>query len=130
MDVLMKMLSSSQYFADILVRDPELFRWLTASDALIRPRTKEILRAEVERTMRLFQKPERKMDGLRRLYRRETLRIGARDVLGEADLATVTRELSHLADVLIDASCQIAQQQMCDRIGKVGRQRIELQFRY
>ncbi len=115
MDVLMKMLSSSQYFADILVRDPELFRWLTASDALVRPRTKEALRAEVERTMRLFQKPERTLDGLRRLYRREILRIGARDVLGEADLATVTLELSHLADVLIDASCRIAQQQMSER---------------
>jgi glutamate-ammonia-ligase adenylyltransferase len=115
MDVLMRMLSGSQYFADILVRDPELFRWLTASDALVQPRTKEVLRAEVERAMRVFQKPEKKLDSLRRLYRREILRIGARDLLGEADLATVTRELSHLADVLVEASCIIAQQQLRER---------------
>lgn len=115
MEVVMQTLSSSQYFADILVRDPELFRWLTASDALVHPRTKAFLRAEADRAMRVFQKPERKLDSLRRLYRREILRIGVRDVLGEADLATVTQELSHLADVLVDASCHIAHQQLSAR---------------
>lgn len=115
MDVLMKMLSSSQYFADILVRDPELFRWITSSDALVKPRSKEFFREEVQRTMRVFQKPEKKLDALRRLYRREILRIGARDILGEADLATVTEELSHLADALVEAACDIARLQLSAR---------------
>lgn len=115
MDVLIKILSSSQYFADILVRDPELFRWLTASDALVKPRSKEFLRDEVQRAINMFQKPERKLDSLKRLYRREILRIGARDILGEAQLQTLTEELSHLADVLVDASCAIAFQQMSSR---------------
>jgi glutamate-ammonia-ligase adenylyltransferase len=114
-DVLIRMLSSSQYFADILVRDPELFRWLTASDSLIRQRTKDFLREEVERSLKLFQKPERKLNALKRLYRREILRIGARDILGEANLQTLTEELSHLADVLVDASCTIAHQQLAER---------------
>lgn len=111
-DVLIKLLSYSRYFADILVRDPELFRWLTASDSLIKPRTGEFLLDETARAMRIFQKPERKLDSLRRMYRREILRIGARDILGEADLQTLTEELSHLADVLVDASCSIAHQQL------------------
>ncbi|MBX2991462.1 MAG: hypothetical protein KF749_09850 [Bacteroidetes bacterium] len=111
-DVLMKMLSYSRYFADILVRDPELFRWLTASDSLLKPRSGEFLREETVRAMRIFQKPERKLDSLRRMYRREILRIGARDILGEADLQTLTEELSRLADALVDASCSIAHQQL------------------
>lgn len=115
MEVLVKMLSSSQYFADILVRDPEVFRWLTASDSLTRPRKREDVQAEVERAMKLFQKPERKLDALKRLYRREILRIGARDILGEADLATATEELSHLADALVEAACRVAQQQLAER---------------
>ncbi|MEO8168911.1 MAG: hypothetical protein ABI623_11735, partial [bacterium] len=102
MDVLIRILSSSQYFADILVRDPELFRWLTASDALVKPRSKEFLRDEVRRAMNMFQKPDRQLNSLKRLYRREILRIGVRDVLGESDLQTLTGELSHLADVLVD----------------------------
>ena len=115
MDVLMKILSYSHYFADILVRDPELFRWLTASDALVNPRNKEFLQSEVERTIKRFQKPERKLDSLKRLYRREILRIGARDILGEANLATITEELSHLADILVDVSCVLAHQQLIER---------------
>lgn len=115
MDVLMKMLSSSQYFADILVRDPELFRWMTTSDALVKARSREFYQEEVQRALRLFQRPEKKLDALRRLYRREILRIGARDILGEADLVTVTAELSHLADALVQAACIIAQQQLAER---------------
>ncbi|MBI5470828.1 MAG: hypothetical protein HY961_00640 [Ignavibacteriae bacterium] len=115
MNVLVSMLSSSHYFADILVRNPELFRWLTASDSLLRPRDQTEFVEEVQRSLRLFQKPERKLDALKRLYRREILRIGARDILGEADLATATAELSLLADALIDASCTIAQQQLSER---------------
>lgn len=115
MDMMMTIFSSSQYFADILVRDPELFRWLTTSDALAQARTKEYFRAEVERAMRVFQKPERVLDSLRRFLRREVLCIGTRDLLGEADLVTVTAELSHLADVLIEACCTVARRQLAER---------------
>lgn len=112
MEVLMKVFGSSRYFADILVRDPELFRWLTASDSFVAPRSKGYLTAEVERALTMFQKPERKLDALRRLYRREILRAGTRDILGEADLPTVTGEISLLADSLIDAACRVAEQQL------------------
>lgn len=115
LDVLTKLLSSSQYFADILVRDPELFRWLTATDALVHPRSKAFLREEVGRVMKMFHKPDSQRNGLRRLYRREVLRIGARDILGEASLQIVTEELSSLADCLVDAACTIAHQQLADK---------------
>lgn len=115
MDVLTRIVASSQYFADILVRDPELFRWLTASDSLVAPRSTNDLHAEVKRTMSLFQKPERKLDALKRLYRREVLRIGTRDILGEADLPAATAELSLLADMLVDAACTLAHEQLADR---------------
>jgi [glutamine synthetase] adenylyltransferase / [glutamine synthetase]-adenylyl-L-tyrosine phosphorylase len=44
--------------------------------------------------------------GLRRFKRRELLRIGARDVVGGAQLASVGRELSHLADACVEAALQ------------------------
>ncbi len=115
MDVLLLLLSYSQYFADILIRDPELFRWLTASDALVHARNKDFLRSETERVLTMFQKPERRLDGLKRLYRREILRIGARDILGESKLQTTTEELSHLADVLAESACAVAHQQLKER---------------
>lgn len=116
-EILVKLFGYSQYFSDILVRDPELFRWLTASDVLMVPQTKELLVAEVRRIEQMFSKPERRLNALRRLYRREVLRIGARDILGNADLVTATKELSTLADVLVDASCRLAGATLREKFG-------------
>ena len=112
MDVVMKIFGFSQYFADIMVRDPELLRWLTASDSLVTPRKGEYLAGEATRVLQMFQKPEKSLDALKRLYRREVLRVGARDLLGEADIPTLTQELSDLADVLINVSCIVAGRQL------------------
>ncbi|MBM2841960.1 MAG: putative Glutamate-ammonia-ligase adenylyltransferase, partial [Bacteroidetes bacterium] len=119
LEVLLKVFGDSQYLADILVRDPELFRWLTASNVLMIPQTKAALLAEVQRIEKMFTKPERRLNALRRLYRREILRIGTKDILGNADLATVTRELSAVADVLVDASCKLAEQTLQEKYGSI-----------
>jgi len=118
LEVMIRLFGHSQYFADILVRNPELFRWLTSGDVLSKPRTRASLVAEVERALQMFRRPERALDAVKRLYRREILRIGARDILGEADLLTTTGELSLLSDLLIEASCRIARQQLSDRFPK------------
>ncbi len=103
-EVLLAIFSQSQYLSDILVRDPGLFRWLTTTDVLHRPLDTGILRQEVRRIWEMFARPERRMDALRRLYRREILRIGAQDILEKAPVELLTRQLSDLADVLIDAA--------------------------
>ena len=48
------------------------------------------------------------LDGLRRWKRRQLLRIALRDLLGEADLAAVGRELSLLADACFTRALEIA----------------------
>jgi glutamate-ammonia-ligase adenylyltransferase len=42
--------------------------------------------------------------GLRRFKRREVLRIGSRDLVGAAELASIGRELSYLADACVEAA--------------------------
>ncbi len=120
MEVLLKVFGFSPYLSDILVRDPELFRWLTASDVLMVPQSRSALSVEVRRIETTFVQPGRRLDALRRLYRREVLRIGARDILGNADLRTVTRELSELADVLIDASCRLSELALRNKYGGIA----------
>lgn len=107
-DLLCTLFGQSQYFSDILVRDPELFRWLTATGVLESDLPSPPLRDEVTRMMTTFSSTGRRMDGLRRVYRREILRIGARDLLGLTDLAHTTRGLSHLADHMIEGANMIA----------------------
>jgi glutamate-ammonia-ligase adenylyltransferase len=111
-DLLFSLFGYSQYFADVLVREPALFRWLTSTDALTTPVTAAHLRPEVERVLDTFQRPEKRLDALKRLHRRELLRIGAQDILGYADLPSATAQLSVLAGAVVDAALRIAVGQM------------------
>jgi len=46
---------------------------------------------------------EKKIDAVKRIHRREFLRIGSREILHEADVRTTTAELSSLADAVIQS---------------------------
>ncbi len=115
LELLMKLFGFSRYFADILVREPGLFRWLTTSSAMNEPLSKGRLEEEIRRLQRTFEKPERRLDAFKRLQRRELLRIGAQDIMNFASLAGVTVQLSDLADLAVDASLAAAMQQLADK---------------
>lgn len=117
LDVTFELVGQSQYLADIIVRDPELLRWLTASDVLTRARSAADLETEARGTMELFERPERRLDALRRFHRREMLRIGAREILQEGDVETVTAELSALADVVVRCVTDQALAELNSRLG-------------
>ena len=106
--ILLELFSQTQFLADILVRNPELFRWLTSSNVLQVTKTDTRYREEVAEAIGLFQRAEKKLDSLKRFQRRELLRIGARQILKEADVATTSAELSALADSIIGAVLGLA----------------------
>jgi glutamate-ammonia-ligase adenylyltransferase len=117
LEILIKTFSTSQYFADILVRDPELFRWLTTTGLLTSAKTKKELLDEAAQVASLFKTVERKINALKRFYRREILRIGVSDVLGELDLIAVTQQLSDLADAIISTTCSLGSEISIERFG-------------
>lgn len=123
-ELLFRVFGSSQYFSDVLVRDPGLFHWLTSTDVLLTPVDPGYLVPEAERILSMFAKPERRLDALKRLHRRELLRIGAQDLLGEADLLSATRQLSVLADAVVDTALRVAR----DRMGEAGRAYRDIPF--
>jgi len=105
--IALTLFSHSQYLADILVRNPELFHWLTATTALTDARTQEDFNRDALSAIAPFERIEKKLDALKRYQRREILKISTRDILKEADLATITSELSWLADSVIAAVVEI-----------------------
>jgi glutamate-ammonia-ligase adenylyltransferase len=117
LEVLMKIFAFSQYFADILVREPGLFQWLTTSDVLIIPVSRQYLEAEVDRLRTTFENPDRLLEALKRIHRREMLRIGAQDLLGNADLSSLTAQLSDLADIIVSAVHEVSVQQLAQKFG-------------
>ncbi|HTY35781.1 MAG TPA: hypothetical protein VMH23_01655, partial [Bacteroidota bacterium] len=110
--ILLELSSQSQFLADILVRNPELFRWLTTSTVLKVTKSRDQYAAETADAVGLFQRSEKRLDALKRFQRRELLRIGARQVLKEADVATTSAELSALADAISGAVLSMAYDQM------------------
>jgi glutamate-ammonia-ligase adenylyltransferase len=121
--ILLELSSQSQFLADILVRNPELFRWLTSSNVLTITKTRENYVAEASDAIKLFQRSEKKLDSLKRFQRRELLRIGARQILKEADVATTSGELSALADAIAESILGMAYDQMTEMVrGTVKRE--------
>jgi glutamate-ammonia-ligase adenylyltransferase len=98
--LLARVLGSSQVLADALRRRPSGLAWLL-EPATMRLWFAEDLAADLAQTLGPFETREARMNALRRFKYRHLLRIGARDLLGDADLARTTEELSHLADACI-----------------------------
>ena len=100
--------AQSQYLADILVRDPELFSWLTTTEVLDVPVEKGALLEEMRRAMSLFGRRDKKLDALRRAQRRILLRVGTREIVGKTHERTITEELSVLAECTVQAAVELA----------------------
>ncbi len=98
----------SQYFADLLVRNPEYFEIIANHG--IRGGTKTLTRyqREAAELVSACIRPELKRDALRRWKAREMLRIGVRDLAGLADMPSTAREFSNLADACVQEALSIA----------------------
>jgi len=107
-EILVTLFAGSQFLTEILLRHPEYFESLTTPGRLASPKSAEQYLAEAQSSLPRPGGPPTGLDALRRFQRRELLRIGACDLLGLFDLATVTIELSNLADGLVQACLEMA----------------------
>lgn len=88
--------------AMVLIRHPNWLYWLTEEDALNTRFQAERFRREVQEELQGLDDLSRIWVVLARFHQREMLRLGAVDLLGLADVPEITRELSDVADVLMD----------------------------
>lgn len=92
-----RLLNNSEYLARILLRDPGLFDIIGDADGLRARATPDTLRGRLADLRRALD-PEA---GLYRLRDGELLRIGMRELFAEADILDISRELSDLAEVIL-----------------------------
>ncbi len=100
--LLIAIASSSNYLTDILIKDPEYFYWLTGNSILQSRLEEKSFQKETKKLLSSFNSFEAKLNSLKSLKRKETLRIGVNDILGYADIKTTISELSILAKTLAD----------------------------
>ena len=109
----------SQYLSDALRRRPAVLSWLLEGSTM-----RQWLRDELATALALdlapFTRRDARLNALRRFKYRQLVRIGARDLLGDADLTVTTEELAHLADVCLDAAWRLADERLRAEHGAPG----------
>ncbi|HLK57582.1 MAG TPA: hypothetical protein VKU00_13540, partial [Chthonomonadaceae bacterium] len=108
LDLFCLVTGSSQYFADLLVRNPEYFEIIANPGVRGGTKTASRFYRDASALVDACIRPELKKDALRRWKAREMLRIGVRDLVGLADMPATTREFSNLADACVQKAHDIA----------------------
>jgi glutamate-ammonia-ligase adenylyltransferase len=104
LEILAKTFGGSPYMAEILIRDPQYLYWVTDPQILYGARKKREIEREMARALRTIADERKRLDYLRVLKRRETLRIGVRDLLRLCSVEETLADLSTLAEALISAA--------------------------
>ena len=115
--VLTSVMGASSHLSEILIRTPEYFHWLVSQVERPAP-DRQDHEEELVSAFSTIDDPIEGLNLLRRWKRRETLRIGTRDLLGHETGQSVSAQLSDVACVAIDFALAIVMQQ---RIVAEGR---------
>jgi glutamate-ammonia-ligase adenylyltransferase len=116
-DALSTVFGNSQAMAQTLIRDPLLVYWIEDDRVLVRRQTRSSLVGSVEGALAAVTTYEAKCEALRRLRRREMLRLGVRDLLGIATPIETYTMLSDLAAEVIQAVYDLVEQEIQDQHG-------------
>jgi len=107
LDVLCAIYGNSDALAFTVIRDPMLVYWLAEEGVLTKVPTKQGMEEAARKAVDGVRLKEMKLEALRRVRRREMLRIGVRDLLRVADVPETTAGLSDLAGALIHAAYEV-----------------------
>ena len=113
--VLLQIFSTSQYLSDLLIVDPEGFDLLRLTEG--QPVSRQALVDELVAEVQALEHEQTVLRALRRFKRRETLRIAYGDIIREQSLATVTAQISYLADAIVEAALRAAYRKLTQQRG-------------
>jgi glutamate-ammonia-ligase adenylyltransferase len=112
---LLQIFSTSQHLSDLLVVDQEAYDLLRMTEG--QPVSRLALVEELVNEIRALGNVSEVMASLRRYKRRETLRIAYGDVVRNQPVETVTRQISYLADAIVEAALDFAQRHLHEQYG-------------
>lgn len=112
---LLRLLTTSQYLADQLIRDQECYDLVRMTEG--RPVSREALVDELVTETGGLTDPASVSAALRRAKRRETTRIAYGDLVRDQSVATVARQISLLADAVLEAALASLRRGLEERFG-------------
>ncbi len=114
------LVGTSRMMADAVLHNPDLIARLPDFEQL-RTRPKAELVESARKALAWRSDVEERQAGLRRWKERHLLGITARDVLGEADVATVGRDVSALAEASLEAALEALEPTLPFAVIALGR---------
>ena len=112
---LIQLFSTSHHLSDILIADPESFELLRQTGG--RPLPRQTVIENIVGEIGSLEHGPLVLRALRRYKRRETLRIAYGDIVMEQPLPTVTKQISYLAESLLEASLLSAWEKVVEKCG-------------
>src|SRR4051812_22515787 len=113
---LLQIFTTSQYLSDLLVADEEAYDLLRMTEG--EPVSRATLVDELVSEVRALGNYTEVLASLRRYKRRETLRIAYGDIVRNQPVETVVRQISYLADAIVDAALDFARRHLEPQYGR------------
>ena len=118
LDTLLRLLGTSQFFADVLASDPEAFDLVRGSGTAARPLLPADLQTQLQKAVDAASDDAAVLRTFRRFRRRQVLRIGVADVIRDRPLEEVTLAVSRTAEVAVEVAVAHALRRLTARYGE------------
>lgn len=115
--LLVTLFGSSQMLSRIFIQRPELLDTMVSQSYAGVLKTQEQMHDELVEQLAQGEDFEHQLDLLRRYRNEEFLRIALNDLHGGIRQRDTTKQLSFLAEVCLEAACQMARQELIPRFG-------------
>lgn len=108
--ILLQIFATSQHLSDLLITDPESYDLLRLTEG--QPVSRETLIEELWAEVGALDDERAVLKALRRYKHRETLRTAYGDIIRGQRLETVTKQISYLADAIVESAVRFARRRL------------------
>ncbi|HXG11295.1 MAG TPA: bifunctional [glutamate--ammonia ligase]-adenylyl-L-tyrosine phosphorylase/[glutamate--ammonia-ligase] adenylyltransferase, partial [Gemmataceae bacterium] len=116
LEILLQLLSTSQYFSDLLVANPDYLDMLRIP--LRRSPSQAELQAQLQADVDAAFEDSAVLRAFRRFRQRQILRIGTNDIIRDRPLEEITRDISRVADAALEVALTTALRHVGARFGQ------------
>jgi glutamate-ammonia-ligase adenylyltransferase len=116
LEILLQLLSTSQFFSDLLVANPDYLDMLRVP--LRRSPNQKELQEQLQKEVDAALEDSAVLRVFRRFRQRQTLRIGTNDIIRDRPLEEITRDISRVADAALEVALTTALRHVGNRFGQ------------
>jgi glutamate-ammonia-ligase adenylyltransferase len=116
LEILLQLLSTSQYFSDLLVTNPDYLDMLRVP--LRRSPSQAEMQGQLQAEVDAAFEDTSVLRAFRRFRQRQILRIGTNDIIRDRPLEEITRDISRVADAALEVALATALRQVGKRFGE------------